>query len=226
MIPSKCRLLIIFLNLILSVSFCCTGRENTESLINPNSQSDIHSIYIVNNYMHTGIIIPVENESIHVISSLKYFRDYNFIDIGWGEEKFYQDPNNNICMGARAILLPNTSVIRIEGCSAAMENFILWSDFTVRLSLTTEQYMKLLDFIGKSFIKGSDDESVITSSRHSGEIIFFKSVYRYHLFNTCNTWVAKALQKAGLDVSPTFIITARQFYNKIKDQGTVIKPLK
>ena len=31
---------------------------------------------------------------------------------------------------------------------------------------------------------------------------------RYHLFNTCNTWVARALQRAGLDVASAGTLTA------------------
>ena len=30
----------------------------------------------------------------------------------------------------------------------------------------------------------------------------------FHAFNTCNTWTAKALYSAGVDISPTFTLTA------------------
>lgn len=214
--------LIVFL-ITLQVSMSCAGNEKANGLRGSDLQTEIRIVYIVNNNLHTGIVIPINDESTRSVIALRYFKNYSFSDIGWGEEKFYQDPKDNICMGARAIFLPNTSVIRIEGYTAATENFILWSDYTVRLALSTEQYIKLTGFINKSFKMEPADEPVITSKKNSGEIIFFKSVYRYHLFNTCNTWVAKALKYSGLDVSPFFIITAGQLYNEIKDLGTVIK---
>jgi len=207
-------------------SVSCKGSDQFNKQEEINTSAGEYTVYIINNNLHTGIVIPVNSESISHISSLKYFKNFELIDIGWGEEKFYQDPQDSFCMGARAILLPNTSVVRMEGYGSIADCSISWSDFTVRLILSKDQFIKLAKFIDDSFRKETGDELIITSKKHSGHIMFFKSVYRYHLFNTCNTWVAAAIKYAGFDVSPFFIITATQLYNEIKDQGTVLKSLK
>lgn len=182
-----------------------------------------HTVYIVNSNLHTGIIIPVDQEAEKTINAVKFFRSYKFIDIGWGEEKYYQEPVDSLLMGARAILLPNTSVIRVEGYSGTLEDFIMWSDYAVELTLTGEQYNSLLEFIAESFMKDNGGEDIMTSAKRSGRVIFFRSVYRYHLFHTCNTWVAEALEYSGLNVSPSLVITAGQLYDEIKEQGRVIR---
>jgi hypothetical protein len=41
-----------------------------------------------------------------------------------------------------------------------------------------------------------------------GESRFYAARSRYHLFNTCNTWVARALQRTGLDMTPAGTVTA------------------
>jgi len=218
---------LILLNIVIAMhSFSCTGRENLNREGEINNISGQYTVYIVNNNLHTGIVIPIGSESSQIISAMKYFKNFRFADFGWGEEKFYQDPHDNYCMGARAIFLPNTSVIRIEGYRNIEEGSFIWSDYTVMLTLTKDQYIKLIIFIENSFKKDTGDELSITSQKHSGSVIFFKSVYRYYLFNTCNTWVAEALNTSGLDVSPFLIITAGQLYDEIKDQGKVIKSLK
>jgi uncharacterized protein (TIGR02117 family) len=222
----KFILIFTLLTLQMLINSSCSGNEMLAEGGESNTDSRQYPVYIVNNNLHTGIVIPVNSESSQIVSALKYFTSFQFVDIGWGEEKFYQDPDDNFCMGARAILLPNTSVLRVEGCSTFAEGVISWSDYTVKFNLSQDQYIKMLTFIEQSFTKGEDNELLITSKKHSGEIIFFKSVYSYHLFNTCNTWVAEALQFAGLKVSPFFIITDTQLYNEIKDQGTVLKSLK
>lgn len=219
-------LLILLSALQIFISASCTGRENLNTGNETGYTAGQYTVYIINNNLHTGIVIPVDDESSRTITALKYFKNFRFTDIGWGEEKFYQNPKDNFCMGARAVLLPNTSVIRIEGYSNTADSFIGWSDYTVRLTLSKDQYIKLIRFIENSFKKDTGDTLFITSEKYSGEIIFFKSVYRYCLFNTCNTWVAEALKSSGLDVSPFFIITASQLYREIRNQGTVLKPLK
>jgi len=217
-----------FLSITISILICglnsCSGNEKSASIREYTTNSEQYRVYIINYSYHTGIVIPVNSESIDAINGLSYFRNFSFTDIGWGEEKFYQDPKDNYCMGARAILLPNSSVLRIEGYSR--ENFITWSNYVVQLNLSKDQYIKLLKFIDDSFTKQTGDDLIIASKKHSGDVIFFKSIYKYHLFNTCNTWIAEALKTSGLDVSPFFIITARLLFNEIKNKGRVIKESK
>lgn len=207
---------------LIFLSLLCTGVEKLNRDDEINNSSGQYTVYVINNSYHTGIIIPVDSESIRIISALKYFNKFQFIEIGWGEEIAYQDPVDNYWHDLKAVILTNPSVIRFEGYKSITERFINWSNYTIELKLSTEQFTKLVEFIDQSFIK-ENNEPISTSKRQSGEVIFFKSVYTYHLFNTCNTWVAKALKNSGLEVSPFFVITAGQLYNKIKNQGRVLK---
>jgi uncharacterized protein (TIGR02117 family) len=213
--------LFLSLLLILSGLSSCSGGEIHNSDRSKSTEQNQYQIYIINYSYHTGIVIPVNSESISAVDALSYFHNYTFADIGWGEEKFYQDPVDNYCMAAKAILLPNRSVLRVEGYTSG--DFISWSRYVVLINLDRIQYIKLLYFINESFTRQNGEELLIASKSRSEDIIFFKSIYRYHLFNTCNTWIAEALQRSGLDVSPFFIITARQLFDKIKDKGTVLK---
>jgi uncharacterized protein (TIGR02117 family) len=217
-------LFIISLTILLCGSASCSENEKHKADSELDQISAEYPIYIINYSYHTGIVIPVNSETTLAIKALSYFRNFKYTDIGWGEEKFYQDPSDNYCMGARAILLPNRSVFRIEGYNGI--DFIKWNSFVVMLKLNKDQFTKLLIFIDESFTKQSENETIITSQKNSGSVIFFKSIYKYHLLNTCNTWIAEALKISGLDVSPFLTITAGQLYNEIKDKGTIIKALK
>lgn len=208
------------------ISVSCSGNEVLNSADVPGNAADQYTVYIVNNNLHTGIIIPVNGESLKRISGMKFFMNFMYADIGWGEERFYQDPDDNFCMAARAVFFPNSSVIRMEGYDSVGPYFVSWSDYTVELIFTREQFIKLSDFIGNSFKKDTTEDFIVASKRHSGSVIFFKSVYRYCLFNTCNTWVADALKNSGFEVSGFPVITARQLYYGIRDKGIVLKPLK
>ena len=45
---------------------------------------------------------------------------------------------------------------------------------------------------------------------------FYAARSRYHLFNTCNTWVTRALSTAGLPVAPAGVITAGEVMRQVK----------
>lgn len=216
---------ILLLLIQICISTSCIAGEIPVKNSNFTASPGEYTIYIINNSIHTGIVIPVDSESLRVIGALKYFKNFQFTDIGWGEETAYQDTEDIYWHYVKAVLYPNPSVICIEGYHTLGDSFISWSDFTVKLSLSSEQFFKLTVFIENSLKKDPENELIITSKRHLDQVIFFKSVNRYHMFNTCNTWVATALQSSGFDVSPSFVITAGQLFNEIKNRGTVLKSL-
>ena len=42
----------------------------------------------------------------------------------------------------------------------------------------------------------------------TGDSHFYKGEGHYYLMNTCNNWTARGLKSAGLNISPTFKLTA------------------
>ena len=50
-----------------------------------------------------------------------------------------------------------------------------------------------------------------------GNSQFYKGVGDFYLMNTCNKWTAKGLKSAGMDISPTFKLTADSIMDYLKD---------
>lgn len=46
--------------------------------------------------------------------------------------------------------------------------------------------------------------------------LFYHANGQFHVFNTCNTWTAKILKKAGLRVSSFLTITADDIMNQVR----------
>ncbi|HOP63851.1 MAG TPA: DUF2459 domain-containing protein [Spirochaetota bacterium] len=180
-------------------------------------------VYLVNRGIHTGLVIPVNTVSEEKIATIMFFKDQEYVDFGWGDEDYYQKPGAGLCLGIKAVLLPTSSVMRVEGFSGIFEDVIRRSDFALRFDITELQFIKLCEYIDKSFRRDVSSILVETKRKRHGGVIFFKSVYYYHLFNTCNTWAARGLEAAGLDVSPFMVITAGDLYDEIKGKGVVLK---
>ncbi len=199
--------------------FFCLGFSN------PSFSQTAHDIYLIKTAWHVGISVRIDSFAISKLKALKYFEDYEFADIGWGDEDFYQTPDTNIFLGLKALFVPTSSVVRISGINAGINSFISISDFAVKASLTNTQFIKLLDFIDASITKNESGEYRIASKKYGGKIIFFKSGLKYHMFHTCNTWIAEALNSAGLQIGASGIITAAQLYRELIKIGEIIKPV-
>lgn len=180
------------------------------------------TIYLIKYYWHVGILLELDSTAIKGIPVLSRFKDYKFVDIGWGDEDFFQDSKTDYYNAAKAILFPTKSVIKITAHQSDVEGIIKWSSFCIKIKLTDDQYSGLLEFINKSFLV-EDDEYFVKSSFADGAIVFYKSVHLYHLFYTCNTWVAEALETAGCEVSKSGIIMAEDLFEEVKIIGEVLK---
>jgi len=203
---------------------CKSSAENKVDHNNTIISEQQYPVYIMSSGLHTGLIIPVNSISEDKIHAVKIFKDYRFIDFGWGDEDYYQKPGGGkFCLGFKAVAFPISSVMRVQGFNSTPEDVALWSDYAVRFNLKPGEFSDLCEYIDKSFRKDKRKALMETSRKRNGEIIFFKSVYYYHGFNTCNTWAARALNRAGLDISAFMVITADDLFGEVKEKGVILK---
>ncbi len=76
------------------------------------------------------------------------------------------------------------------------------------LCLSDDNLSALVRFISNSFYKDSNGDIQALKKGIYGDSQFYKGVGNYYLMNTCNKWTAKGLKSAGLDILPTFKLTA------------------
>ncbi len=200
---------ILVLNLCFNIE-----NKNFESKMLSIQEEDNYKIYLIKNYWHTGIVFPINEKALSLIESLSYFKDRNFVDVGWGDEKFYQHPGFDLFLAARAILYPTASAIRIEGFNYNDINIYLSQcDEAIEIPLATNELDSIYIFINKAFEKDKANKFQILSLKQDGRLVFFKSIYKYHLLNTCNTFVAKAFEGTRYKINPAGIVTVQQLFN-------------
>jgi len=206
--------------------FLLSCKSSAENKIDHNTiiSEQQFSVYIMSSGIHTGLIIPVNTFSEEKITALKFFKKYKYIDFGWGDEDYYQKPGGGkFCLGVKAVALPTSSVMRVQGFNSRPEDVARWSDYTVQFNMDSGNFIRLCGYIDKSFRRDERGDLIETSRKRDGEIIFFKSLYYYHAFNTCNTWAARGLKSAGLHVSASSVVTSEGLFNEIRDKGIILK---
>ena len=53
----------------------------------------LHTIYLIKQRWHTAIVFHTEDVDTTILPEVKYFKGAELIDIGWGDEAFYQHPD-------------------------------------------------------------------------------------------------------------------------------------
>ncbi len=178
-------------------------------------------IYFIKQRWHTAIVFNTSDIDSTLLPVVKKFSNYKMIDIGWGDEEFYQYPDFDWDLAFKALFYPTPSTLRVEGISISKELYFDLSEIVVKLVVSDEQLREILNFIDDTFYRDENGEKVL-SSKAGGQIIFYAAEGKYHLFNTCNTWLARCLNNAGLQIKTDIILT-EQLFNELAKIGEVIK---
>ena len=129
------------------------------------------------------------------------------MEFGWGDKSYYQAEEVTFGLTMKAIFWPTESVVLAVAVPERPD--MHFSDGEVKtLCLDNSQYSLLIDFIEHSFYKDGDGKIIKSKDGADGDSQFYQGVGEYYLMNTCNTWMAKGLKSAGLDISPAFKLTS------------------
>jgi uncharacterized protein (TIGR02117 family) len=185
-------------------------------------ESGLQPVYLIKQFWHTALVFTLDQIDTVIIPEAKYFSEYNLIDFGWGDEEFYQYPGFDSGLAFGALFYATPSTLRVEGLWYSKEDLFAYSEIVVKILVTESQLRKLNEFITNAIYRDSEGNPVILGDHAGGKIKFFRSPKSYHLFRTCNTWVAEALHFAGFEIE-TNIILAEQLFNEAAKIGIVIK---
>ena len=173
-------------------------------------------IYVVSHGWHTGFVVPAKIIQNQLPNLSRRFGDIPYIEIGWGDKDFYQAKEITTGLTLKAILWPTESVIHAVAVPEQADKF--FANSTVKtLCLSGREYSSLLRFISESFYKDQDGRILELKGGKYGNSQFYKGVGDFYLMNTCNKWTAKGLKSAGLDISPTFKLTADSIMEYLKE---------
>ena len=170
-------------------------------------------IYIVNHGWHTGVIIP-QHLAVHIDTAIvERFTAYQYLEIGWGDAGFYQSESITTGLALKALLLPTESVVHIAGFNQDPFTYFNKSDIHA-FEIPGEGIAHLMQFLKNSL--AVENGKVLTLGLGLyGDSQFYRGFGRYHLWNTCNTWTAKAAHSAGIPIHPVFKLTAESVMNAL-----------
>lgn len=202
--------------------FLNTSPHFSVSKVDKYDKEVFHKIYFIKQNWHTAIVFNTKELNSDLFREYNYFSQFSLIDIGWGDEEFYQYPGFDSGLAFKALFYSTPSTLRVEGINLTKEEYFDLSEIVIELEVSDEQFKDICDFINSTFYTDDAEETSILNKKADGKIIFYKSNGSYHLFNTCNTWLARGLRESGIEIEDNIILT-EQLFNELAEIGTVIK---
>jgi len=199
---------------------CCGFSKKTEKIF--FQDDSLKTIYLIKQRWHTAVVFNTADVDSMILPEVKYFQKAEMIDIGWGDEAFYQYPDFDWDLAYLALFHSTPSTLRIEGIYIPIQQYFDISEIVIELKINNEQLRILLNFISDTVWKDENGSCEILSTQYLNRVYFFKANGSYHLFNTCNTWLARGLKQSGLDIKDDIILT-EQLFNEAAKIGKVLK---
>ena len=199
-------------SLILFSVTCCAAPYSWKAI--PESKENEKTIYVISHGWHTGLILSYDSLTSlkQIEESLGYSPYYEF---GWGDADFYQEEEITTGVTFKAIFWPTDSVMHVVPVSNNPYNHFPRSEI-IEVNLSQKGLIRLTDFISNSFYMDADKNFLMLGQGIYEKSIFFKATGGYQITNTCNTWVAEALETSGVPVDSFLTLTADSVIRQTK----------
>jgi uncharacterized protein (TIGR02117 family) len=168
------------------------------SLAGGDAVARTYIVFVSSNGWHTDITIARADIPAGKIPESADFAHAQYLQFGWGDENYYTEPDPGLgtTLGAA---FPGPAVVHLAGLSRRpAETFTGVEEVTLTLDEAT--FVRLVDFLHGSFERGGEARATSSGPGVYSFSRFYPATGEFHLFNTCNTWTARALAHAGLDV--------------------------
>jgi uncharacterized protein (TIGR02117 family) len=191
----------------------CAGPPSRTCPVPPGQAAE--PIYVVSHGWHAGLVLPSRAPALADWPLASGPRVAEQVEVGWGDRDFYMASEPGWWLAAEAVLLPNESVLHVVWLDAPVEALFPGSEILeIRLSVTGLQ--RLSQHIGSSVARNEHDAGIDLGAGLYGDGRFYLSRERYHAFNTCNVWVAKALREAGCPISPALALSVDELLQRVR----------
>ena len=187
----------------------------------PVAETETHKgasriVHVANHGWHTGLIVRSADIPEDAWPARRDFADARYLELGWGDREYYVREDPSIWIALRALLWPTDSAIHAVAVREAIEREFPTSEI-VELRVSEAGFQRLVELVAASHARdAAGDWIVLAPGQRSNRSRFYASERRFHLFETCNTWVARALREAGVPINPRAAITAGSLMRQVR----------
>lgn len=201
--------------------FLATRCHLPRHAVQPTADST-SAIYVVQHGWHAGIAVRRADVPDDRWPILEDFPDARYLEVGWGEARYYPGQSRGVWGVLRAGAWPTGSVLHVVPIHRAVPDRFP-ERTVVRVPVDSTALNALTAFVAQSFVADSTGRPPVAASGYYVDSRFYRSSLTYHVFNNCNHWSAAALEAVGCDVSPRWSFTVGQVMRQARECGALVQ---
>lgn len=166
-----------------------------------------HTLYVVVDAGHTGLAVPAAEVPRDAWPARVDFPDADYLELGWGEREYYTREGNTLWLALRALFWSEASAIHVVGLRGDVA--AAFPDAEIRrVTVSREGFGRLVAFVSASHERDQRGRGIVLGPGQRPGSLFYASRRRFHIGETCNTWVARGLREAGVAIDPRWAFTS------------------
>jgi uncharacterized protein (TIGR02117 family) len=204
-----------FAALLICLLLCsaCTGSSKVPSFSAGNEP--LASIYLINHGKHTGLAVRKADIPTRLWPESRDFPDADYLELGWGDWDYYQADDPGLWLALKAAFWSTGSVLHVVGVKGSVADRFAGYEI-IRLELAPDGFAKLMNYVHQSFARNGETKASPIGPGYGLGSRFYPARGEFHLYNTCNGWVARALEAAGYPMGVFRPVTADQLMAKAR----------
>ena len=209
---ARIRLIWLLLPCLSWLCAACAGSAETSP---PVCKADCAVVQVINHGWHSGLVLRVKDIPPGLLPEAADFPGADHLEFGWGDGDYYQADDPGPWLTLKAACWSTSSVLHVVGISGSV-NRQFAGYASVRLELTRARFLGLAAFIDQGFDRQGKAKADPLRPGYGLNSRFYPARGTFHLFNTCNSWIARALSGAGYPMGVFDPITADDLMTRLR----------
>jgi uncharacterized protein (TIGR02117 family) len=174
----------------------------------------MRSVFVIGHAYHTGLVLRARDLP-DTWPAREDFASAEFLELGWGARDYYPLDDPGVWRALRVLFTRSASTIYLVPIARPPVRAMPDAE-VIELRLPDESFARLLEYVGRSYTLDSSGRPVTVPAgpRQAGR--FYESPLVFNMFSSCNVWVARTLEAAGLPVDPASAMTAGMLLRQVR----------
>jgi uncharacterized protein (TIGR02117 family) len=175
-------------------------------------------VWVVDHGWHTAIVVRRADVDRAVWPEVDDFPSAVLVEVAWGDREFYMATPATAWMAIKAAFASGGSVLHLTGLGGLAGLDAPIAAAIVELRVSRPGLEALTRFAAAEHRRDPAGRAVRLGPGLSAASAFYAARGRYSITHTCNTWIARALQQAGLPVTASGVITSSAVMDQLKSR--------
>jgi hypothetical protein len=192
----------------------CAGPA--KSLYPPRAGETHRTVYVINHgALHTGLAVKRADIPRRVWPESRDYSGFKYLEVGWGDDDGYRKTLTS-GIALKALAGSKRTVLLSDGFDTLLAKLENPKFAIVAVDLSAGGFARLCQHIEQTYALNAAGQPIRLGKG------WYRARGTYSAFNTCNTWVASALRKAGCPITPASCLTPGPLLSQTRKFGRVL----